>query len=252
VAGAKLTAGREFEASQNTVNLWKNYFQANKHPGADDTFLMRFDAFDLGRFFTQHLSKIMVVDVRGASGALRDKTLTLVCSDLDRATFRALFDELLDLKGLQIAERDGGLRLLPREGAAPSPALSVPNPVYGEFRIQMIDGKAELSAAGATLSPPVTIFGGQSGRVRPGLSLEPALSRPPREVKSLEEGSVRLIGTFLSEAGRRAVVEYGKEDARATRILRLGDSIAGAKLVWVGWDSAWFVRDGIEYGLHLR
>jgi hypothetical protein len=71
-------------------------------------------------------------------------------------------------------------------------------------------------------------------------------------VKSLEEGSVRLIGTFLSEAGRRAVVEYGKEDARATRILRLGDSIAGAKLVWVGWDSAWFVRDGIEYGLHLR
>ena len=122
---------------------------------------------------------------------------------------------------------------------------------HGEFTLTVLDGRARLSTVHPVNPGTVTVFGGQIGRVRPGRGRGEALSVPPIERESLEDGTVAK-GVFVSPAGRWALFERPGSGARKKEVFRVGEQVGGSRLDWVGWDSVTLVKEGREIVLPVN
>ncbi|MHC5078372.1 MAG: zf-HC2 domain-containing protein, partial [Planctomycetota bacterium] len=185
IAQVEIHAGQEFEIRQEkVVGLMKNMLEVKKRKEGGDVFSMRFEDFEISRFFTQHLPKIMEVGQEVGLEQFQGKTVTILCNSITREEFPDLFNSALGPIGLEIYGRDNRHFLRARPGGAVAAPPAWENPAYGEFTVMLVTGKAKISSRNPNIHGGVWVHGGQMGRVRPGTKPEDALAEPPMLVEA--------------------------------------------------------------------
>jgi hypothetical protein len=251
VARVEIQRGQQFEVSQEKTHLWKNYSGTSRRSNGKETIDLYFDGFSLDLLRTQHLPKILKTGVSAEQALLEGKKVSLLCRGITAEDFPALFDHSLAPAGLKFIAAGGTYSIMDRPGGSDASIGEAGSMGHGEFSITLVDGRAKVSTHRPRTPGTVTIFGGQIGRVRPGRLKAVALSVPPLEVESLDDGTV-LRGIFASPAGRWAVVETVTKGTPVISALALGQAHRSYRLDWVGWNTATLVKNGREYILPLK
>jgi len=245
-AQAALLEGQEFEATQQKAGMMKNMLIQNPGQG---TFSMHFENYDLHRFLNLHLSRLLDLSMDAPPGALEGKRITILCNSLTREEFPDLLDQALGPMGLTVNWAKGSHRIRVRKDGPRSGRRLGVHPAYGEFTLRLPSGKAKISSRNPEIKGAVFVYGGQIGRVRPGLNPDRPLGAPPLLV---EEKGMKLKGTFAEKQwGRAAVVSFAAGGGERSRPLRAGETVNGYRVEWVGWDRVAMSKEGREYELRI-
>lgn len=246
-ARVEIYAGRAFDVRQEKANLLPNWFTYNPN---DKTVSMRFESYDLHRLLTLHLRKaIDPLTLRVDEATLSSKSVTLLCNEVDLASLPSLLDAALGPQGLAVRPEGAGWAVVERPGG-PVPAKPAwEDPAYGPFTLELTEGKAKLSSLNPEIPGGMFVYGGQIGRVLPGLDPSRPLTAAPLMVEALD---LTLKGTFIERSsGRVALIGVREGGAERVRTVRRGEEVNGYRIEWVGWDRVSLSREGAEYELRI-
>jgi hypothetical protein len=251
VAKVEVEKGQEFEARQDKTQLWKNTLETFKQADGVEGFNLYFDGFPLRAFLSQHIPKILPSGVRENVAVTDAMKLAVLGRGISRAAFPPLMDDALSTLGLRLVVTGGTASLSARPGGPLAASERASSVGHGAFTVTVLDGRARLATVHPVDPGTVRVFGGQIGRVRPGLGRAEALSVPPLEMERLADGTTAK-GVFVSPAGRWALFERPGGGAGKKKVFRVGDMVGGHRLDWVGWESVTLVKNGREIVLPVN